>query len=286
MDLADIAGGPKALAAAVHRQLGAQGGAVPIVEVARALDIVEVNMTETDGFEGLLLTDAVRSRGGIIANTSRGRPRARFTVAHELGHFLIERHVPSVAAGFQCRFADMRERGIADRHQRQEAEANRFAIEMLAPPRLVGAWLRGEPDIGAAVEMGRGLEISMEAALRRYVELHDEALAAIWSKDGRIRYASEHERFPFLTRRRGDSLSASTAAFRVISAGQPGRTTMTETVAAAWLQDPDVELFEQTRVGKDGHAATLLWTPAPEEDSEEEDAVHRPLSAPGFPGRN
>lgn len=64
----------------------------PIVEVERALDIVavDVDLRDVGGFEGMLLANAVRSRGGVIADTSEGKRRARFTVAQDLGHFLIE----------------------------------------------------------------------------------------------------------------------------------------------------------------------------------------------------
>jgi Zn-dependent peptidase ImmA (M78 family) len=59
---------------------------VPIEEIAEALDIVEVRIAEFDGFEGMLLTDTVRREGAILANARGGPRRARFTIAHELGH--------------------------------------------------------------------------------------------------------------------------------------------------------------------------------------------------------
>ncbi len=59
---------------------------------------------------------------------------------------------------------------------------------------------------------------------------------------------------------------------------------MKETDAAAWLSDPDCELFEQTRLGADGRAVTLLWWTPPDDDPDEDDAVHRPLTARGLAG--
>lgn len=259
---------------------------MPIVDVALSLDIVDVKLCEVDGFEGMLLTDPARSRGGIIANTSRGMRRARFTVAHELGHFLIERHLPTTDGGFACRSGDMSERRLATRHQRQESEANRFAIAMLAPERLVRSYLMRDPDIAEAQAIGRALEISLEASVRRYVELHDEPLAAVWHRDGVIRYAAWNNRFPTLSRRRGDRLSKETRASRGAAKGRQGRTSMAETIAGAWLLEPDVELFEQTRVGANGYAVTLLWATLPESGEEDEDNERlSPLSSPTFARR-
>ncbi|MEO1686837.1 MAG: ImmA/IrrE family metallo-endopeptidase [Pseudomonadota bacterium] len=218
--------------------------------------------------EGALVTDAVRSYGVIAANTSRGSRRARFTVAHELGHFLMERHRPTTEDGFACRGSDMRETRAGTRHQRQEMEANRFAISALAPPRMVAPFLREDPDLGRVGELAKTLDISREAAARRYVDLHDELLAVVWSVGGVVRYSVRNERFPWLEISGGNRLSGITPAARAVAQGRRGVTRMTETSPAAWIGSREVELFEQTRVGRDGHAATLLWAEMPEGDDQ------------------
>ena len=124
---------PMALARAVHHQLGDTATPVPVVEIARALDILEVTTGRFDGFEGMLLTNRVRSKGAILANTRHGHRRARFTIAHELGHFLMERHVLTDITGFRCRSVDMRETRESRQEFKQEVQANQFAIELLAP---------------------------------------------------------------------------------------------------------------------------------------------------------
>lgn len=87
IDLADIHV-PIAIARAVHKHLGVIEPPVPISKIAKALGITEIRLQRFDGFEGMLLTDRVRSSGSILANTAGGTKRERFTVAHELGHFL------------------------------------------------------------------------------------------------------------------------------------------------------------------------------------------------------
>jgi hypothetical protein len=54
---------PERLAAAIHRQLGDAKGAVPVYEIARALDIIEIRECQVDHFEGALVTEAERNEG-------------------------------------------------------------------------------------------------------------------------------------------------------------------------------------------------------------------------------
>ena len=268
------------MAAALHGQLGKLTKAIPIEAIARALDITEVRKEEMDGCEGVLLTDRMRSYGKILVNTRGGAGRARFSVAHELGHFLLESHELSDASGFVCNGADMREGRERTRHQKQEREANQFAIEMLAPAYRMAPYLPGDPDLRTAGTMSRDLEISREAAVRRYIELHDEPLAAVMTRHQVVRYVDWNDRFPRMKVGRNDAVPSATHAHRAIAAGRTGVTRFRETYAAAWLQDPDIELFEQTRVGQGGFATTLFWASIADPEAEDDGVAE--LSAPAF----
>lgn len=280
MDLADIHA-PTGLGNRLHDLLGTVEGAVPIVEIAKALDVSKVLLDDFDGFEGMLLTDKQRTDGMILANARFGHRRARFTVAHELGHFLLERHVLSDGDGFRCISADLRETREGRQHVRQESEANQFAIAVLAPARMVAPFLTDPPDLRQAMAIRTQLTISLEASLRRMINLFDERLAAIWSHEGRVRYLVKSTGFPFLICEKGYALPKGTAAFRAIASGQRGVTRMVETSPLAWTNRPDTEIWEQTRVGKNGHAVTLLWADLPDED-EDDDRGLPELGLPGF----
>ena len=242
----------------------------------------------------MLLTDTVRSRGGILANNTRGHQRARFTIGHELGHFLLERHRLSDEKGFRCRAQDIREtregRPTLTSLSRQEAEANRFDIELLAPPHLVASSLRKDPDLRVARDLARALDLSLEASLRRYVDLHHQPLAAVWSKAGIVQTFARSVRFPWLAVTKGDPLRPASRADRVTRSNQSGITDMRETQSPAWLGRTDVELFEQTRIGKDGHAVTLLWTTLDDDEAEVESGAPAPWEREtlpfGPPGRS
>ena len=94
------------------------------------MDIVEIRYEVLVSFEGVLLTTAERNVGSILiyANPNNGTQRQRFTLAHELGHFLNTWHTPHNEAGFMCAKTDIRFGGFQikpglSRHEVQELEA-------------------------------------------------------------------------------------------------------------------------------------------------------------------
>ena len=279
IELADIHH-PAILAKTIHKLLGTRDGAVPVVDIAKALDVSEVRLDRFDGFEGMLLTDTVRSTGSILANTSKNKRRTRFTVAHELGHFLMERHQLSAATGFTCSVQDMRESREGRQHLRQETQANQFAIALLAPDYLMERFYSTDPDLRDAQRLREYLDVSLEACVRRMVDRRDEPLAAVWSHNGTVRYFARSADFPFVALNRGDRIPQTSAAHRAIANGRPGFTQFAEADAHPWTGRSGIELYEQSRVAPSGHAVTLLWTNLPEDD--EDDRGLKELGVPGF----
>lgn len=273
---------PIVLARKVHDLLGTVDSAVLVDEIARALDIVDVRLDRFDGFEGMLLTDRVRSTGAILANTSKGYRRARFTVAHELGHFLMERHELTSDGGFKCRAQDLRETREGRQHVRQESQANQFAAELLAPTDLVAPLLSPEPDLRDAQRMRDHLDLSLEVCIRRMIGSRDEVLAAAWSFKGEIRCTVEGGEFPYVTVSRGDRLPPISAAYRAVQNAQPGFTEFAEAHPLSWTSRTDLNLYEQTRVSNNGHAVTLLWADIPDPDDDDDDPGRPELSVPTF----
>lgn len=260
------------MARKLHEQIGPLNGPVPIEEIAEALDIVEVRIAEFDGFEGMLLTDTSRSTGAILANARGGSRRARFTIAHELGHYLLERHVLGDEAGFRCRASDLREGRKDNRHRLQETQANQFAAEILCPTEAVSSTVSAEPDLRDGERLRDAFDVSLEAAVRRLVDVHDERLAAIWSKDGQVRYSTKAKDFPFLTCKPKSRLPKDSPAARAVARGARCVTALVDAPPHAWTDQPDTEILEQTRVGNSGHAVTLLWmTIRPDADDEGDD---------------
>ena len=114
--------------------------------------------------------------------------------------------------------------------------------------------LKRAADLEHALEIAKRFDISRAAATRRYVNLHEECLAAVFSRDGRIRYIAKGEGFPRTSVWTGDPSPGSPAC----QDGAP-LTSLGEADASAWLVGPNhYALFAQTLVQDDGFATTLL----------------------------
>jgi len=79
------------------------------------LDILSIKDLKTDGFEAALVTDAVKSAGHILVAEGRSRHRRRFSIGHELGHFLIPAHRMSADAPLLCSAEQLRLLDTKDR---------------------------------------------------------------------------------------------------------------------------------------------------------------------------
>jgi Zn-dependent peptidase ImmA (M78 family) len=134
MSVEDVGLNPQRLAESIHAQLQGNLVPVPVREIALALDIDEIREEPLTSLEAALVTTAERDRGKILLNSNSSRRRRRFSVGHELLHFLNPLHQQTAPEGFQCSRADMRvSSATQNRHLRQEGEANAFAIELLTP---------------------------------------------------------------------------------------------------------------------------------------------------------
>ncbi|VFU08806.1 ImmA/IrrE family metallo-endopeptidase [Methylocella tundrae] len=270
MSIEEAGPNPDRLAAAIHDQLGHESGEVPVAAIAMALDIVEIREAPLRGLEGALVTPADRNVGMIAINSASSKTRRLFTLAHELGHFLNPWHTPEDGSGFACSRSDIgtpwgRPPPAAARRAIQEAEASRFAIELLAPKRLARRYLHGLPDLARAIALSDELGLSRESAARRYVELHDESCALVFSSEGIVRYIERRSAFPWLSCQRGDRLPILPS---VVDAS--GLSAHEEAIARDWVARPSRDaLIVQTLTQSRGFAITLLAFEASDSEDDE-----------------
>lgn len=250
----EVGANPVRLAEAILKQLPDQTGAVPVHEIAYALDIKDIHEKRVTTFEGCLLTDANKSEGEILLNLNSSPRRRRYTLGHELCHFLSERHVPTTDEGFLCTQADMVAPRRKGQHLEQEREANRFAIELLAPRQRVRHRLARAADLEHALAIADDMDISREAAVRRYVAFHAECLAAVFSHEGIIRYIEKDEEFPATCVWNGEAVPPSTHQF-----WNSDLSGLDEVVPETWLSKSRGRgLFQQTLRQESGYAIILL----------------------------
>jgi hypothetical protein len=255
MALDDVGANSRRLAEAIHGQLGEGTGAVPVYDIARALDIEEIREEPLRSFEAALVTTPERDRGSVLLNSTSSPQRRRFSLGHELGHFLNSWHRPSAVNGFRCTRLDMTaaESESADQHRRQEAEANTFSIELLAPRKRLRSYLSAQANLKHILRMAGDLDISREAAARRYVELHDDNLAAVFAHKGSFTYAVFASAFPPLSLRKRSPV-------RLVGDPREERLSDIEEVDPLdWLRRPDgFELDAQTFHQQNSFSITLL----------------------------
>ena len=116
-----------ALRARYHAAFGDAELPVPVEAIAEDLLGLEVCESKELAVSGMLVP---RERL-IWLNAAEGAPRRRFTLAHELGHWVCQ-HLEGKMAPVYCRAADVQpEPSAADRAL--EREANVFAAELLMP---------------------------------------------------------------------------------------------------------------------------------------------------------
>ena len=84
----DGVGSPAALVTRILQLEPTLAMPVPVEQLCRQFDITSIGELETEGFEAALITDECKSAGAILVATERSRQRRRFSIAHELGHFL------------------------------------------------------------------------------------------------------------------------------------------------------------------------------------------------------
>lgn len=273
----DGTGSPEGLVGQILKALPDLPIPVPVEELALALDITDIEVLGTDGFEGGLITDECKSEGVILVSRHARRGRRRFTVGHELGHFLIPTHMPVKDGKFLCSRDDMRRWSVRenDRYARMEVEANRFAGLLLLPPPKLKTYLSKmrDPDLAHVPTLASDFDVSKEVAARAYAQYKGEAIATVIVKDGIVLRKYKHINFPKIGISDGMPVPKDSMYYYAANGGED----MTEVVsnnAGLWLETswgkklPD--LYEQVLHQQEGYAIILLWTEK-EEDYEDDD---------------
>jgi Zn-dependent peptidase ImmA (M78 family) len=119
---------------------------VPVEAIAEDLLGLNVEEAELDGVSGLLYPAERR----IYVKTEEPKPRQRFTLAHELGHWVCQ-HLEGQMSPVFCRSEEV---GIGEGRLR-EREANVFAAELLLPDDVVRNTWSDVTDTAALLQVSR-----------------------------------------------------------------------------------------------------------------------------------
>lgn len=270
MELADC-GSPERLLGVILAHHPDWQPPVDVETFARSVGIIDFMDLEVDGFVGALQTDMEKTKGIILSAAGMPPRRRRFTVAHELGHFLIAAH----RGDKRCTARDLMETRRETLHQKEEAQANRFAAGLLMPkPWFVQQTDElGTPAVVHLRALADTYDVSLEAAANRWAELTPEACAFVFLRNGQVRYARPSRTFPSLGPRPGDAAPSSCAP----RTGVPRRPV--RVAGSDWLRadgrtrPPDIEVHVLDQAN--GFQTVLLHVDVAreEEDEEERDLV-------------
>lgn len=261
----DGVGSPTGIAERIHQLLPDLPLRFSIEALAKQFDIESIEEKPVTSFAAMLLTDIDKSSGSILVAEGTSRRRRRFSIAHELGHFLIDSHRPHTDAHFSCSKADLRidDAKGADRAKRMEAEANRFAARLLMPEQRIRANLQSrEPDLHEIVRLADDFDVSKAAMARSYVDAHRVTLALVVMRDGLIEQVHRAGDFPWIEWRIGNPVPSDSIAFdHGLLMGQVSD--MAECDPEIWLGESGprkVEvLSEQVMAQRGGFAMVLLY---------------------------
>lgn len=166
-----------------------QGRTLPtsLTDLAHNERLVIKPITTNRRFEGRL--ELCAGKPTIFVN-DHGRgleyPRARFTLAHELGHFFLHRRWLHAGAAFHDA-----ELMVGEDLREVEREANTFAAECLLPERLVERFLSGRLlSLERVQQLANDAKASLKATAIRLAALTPSRCCFYLEQDGLIRWAA------------------------------------------------------------------------------------------------
>lgn len=257
---------------------------VPIHTIASCLDIVSIEPFSTQSFEGMLVKKDWQ--GFIFYNSLSPESRQRFTIGHELGHWMIPSHL--IGNQLSCTKQQLssfysKGKGIP-KEIRIEIEANRFSAQMLMPEKEFRADInKSEPDLRHIFVVSQKYNVSMVACCLRFRELSDYTCAIIQHQNFVIKRVFKTKNFPSLDR---NFKEGAFIAPKSLSAYENPDIELKPVDWCTWLQQANydkTELYEQVLQQNDGYRTTLLYLDDSQAlDDEDDSAELLSFWNPGF----
>lgn len=162
---------------------GCAGGRVPVEKIAASLGVVIV-VAPLEGAGAQLVRRGARTHI-VLAERIEDPAARRFSIAHELGHFILEHPLRSLDP-------------MPNTDQRDyEREANAFAAELLMPAEVLRPRCEAGP---AGLEVPRQIAsefgVSILASAIRFAELSSAPCAVVLSSRGEVVWSAVSRSFP------------------------------------------------------------------------------------------
>jgi len=146
-------------------------------------------------FDGMLVVDGdywhihIDTDGG----NSAGTPKGRFTLAHELAHYIIEEHQQGIANGEFLHASKF----DVNRTDLRELEADYFAGVLLMPNQLFRSVKTPRQfNIDTIFELSQTFQTSFLAAVQRFCEIGTHSICIVFSQDNIVKWFRKSKDFP------------------------------------------------------------------------------------------
>jgi len=250
-------------------------GALRLEDVAQPLGL-SLKEVDSDGFDGALVRRASGVGGRILVKRNiREHTRKRFTVAHEIGHYLLHKASDSMSCGAKD-IANWTNVEINPEH-----EADEFASELLLPSAEMKSHTGNQwPSLQLVSNLAREFDASLMATIRKYCDVATQSCAGVWVEGSRVRWFVPSPSFPHWIKV-GEELDA----------GLLDRNTqleeMVEVRAAEWIsafsEEKEATLLQgSVKMPTYGGSLVLLWANQPLKHRTSADELLEELDANRF----
>lgn len=193
----------------------------------------------------------------VVDDQYRHKPRSRWIVAHEFGHFILHAKIDQYD---QCTKADLTDYRASGR----EPEANIFAGELLMPRRFFASDCdRNRPCLDDVKELAEKYKSSLTATAIRLPQFSPEPCAAVVSYKSMVLHTSRSKTWRYYIPSEHRLTNTSFAGDLHMGKSVPVRPQRVE--ASAWTSSEwadEHDLVEHSMVlGTTGHVLTMLWAP-------------------------
>lgn len=192
--------GPAATAWGVLRDLKIQDFPIDPRCIATKLGIVIWERELPVSCDGCLMR--VGNSWGILVNARiRSESRRNFTIAHEIGHYLLERDTVETSPLYQQFNSVITEQNSTHKevhaYLQSEQRANQFAVELLMPTPIFSVDSSSHAQVGfpAIAELAAQYGTSLTSTAIHYTRLSELICAIVFSEAGVIRYFAYSEGF-------------------------------------------------------------------------------------------
>lgn len=264
----------KEVAIELRRRLQIKG-ALRFSDVTEPLGL-SMKEVDSDGFDGALVRRSSGVGGRILVKRNiRELTRKRFTIAHEIGHFLLHKDSDTVSCGTQ----DIA--NWTNLAPNPEHEADEFASELLLPSAEMKSHIGTQwPSLKLVSDLAAEFQASLRATIRKYCEVVTQSCAGVWVENSHVGWFSPSGSFPHWIKV-GEAVDAG-----LLDCKTP-LDEMAEVRAADWIpafsEDKEATLLQGcVRMATYRGSLVLLWANRPLQHRTAEDELLEELDTNRF----